>query len=76
MEHDGSAKGKPPPLSRRELEVLRLVAEGLPSDAIATHLRIAVESVELHRRSLMRKLQLHSVAELTRYAIRIGLIVP
>ena len=72
MQHDG----KPPPLSRRELEVLRLVAEGLLSDAIAGQLGIAVETVELHRRSIMRKLQLHSVAELTRYAIRIGLIVP
>jgi DNA-binding NarL/FixJ family response regulator len=76
VKHDGSEHGKLLPLSRRELEVLRLVAEGLRSLAIARHLGITVGTVELHRRSIMRKLELHSVAELTRYAIRIGLIVP
>jgi two-component system NarL family response regulator len=46
------------------------------SPAIANELGIAVGTVEVHRRNIMRKLGLHSVAELTRYAVREGLIAP
>jgi two-component system NarL family response regulator len=46
------------------------------SPAIAKELGISVGTVEVHRRSIMRKLGLHTVAELTRYAIREGLIAP
>jgi DNA-binding NarL/FixJ family response regulator len=60
-------------LSTREREVLQLVAEGKPSKEIAAILRIAVPTVETHRRQLMQKLNLHSIAELTKYAIREGL---
>ncbi|MCX9158500.1 response regulator transcription factor [Niveibacterium sp. 24ML] len=60
-------------LGRRELEVLRLLAEGQTSPEIATTLYIATSTVEVHRRNIMRKLDLHSVAELTKYAIRNGL---
>lgn len=60
-------------LSRREREVLQLLAEGRRSAAIATQLSIALGTVEAHRRNIMRKLRLHSSAELTKYAIREGL---
>lgn len=61
--------GKVPSLGKREAQVLELVAEGLTSSAIAERLYIAASTVEVHRRNIMRKLNLHSVAELTRYAI-------
>jgi len=60
-------------LGQREREVLRLVASGKTSAQIAETLHIAPGTVEVHRRNIMRKLDLHSVAELTRYAIREGL---
>jgi DNA-binding NarL/FixJ family response regulator len=59
-------------LGARELEVLQLLAEGLTSGQIAERLRVATTTVETHRRNLMRKLGLHSVAELTKYAVREG----
>jgi DNA-binding NarL/FixJ family response regulator len=73
---NGSGPGEAPDLSRRELEVLRLIAAGVRTPAIARELGISGGSVEVHRRSIMRKLGLHTVAELTRYAIREGLIAP
>jgi DNA-binding NarL/FixJ family response regulator len=63
----------PPRLGRREREVLRLIAEGQRSAAIAEQMFISVATVEVHRRNIMRKLGLHTVAELTRYAIREGM---
>jgi DNA-binding NarL/FixJ family response regulator len=61
------------PLTAREREVLQLVAEGKSSKETAAILRIAVPTVETHRRQIMAKLNLRSVAELTKYAIREGL---
>lgn len=61
------------PLSGREREVLQLLAEGLNSPEIGRRLFIATATVETHRRNLMRKLDIHSVADLTKYAIREGL---
>jgi DNA-binding NarL/FixJ family response regulator len=67
--------GEPVPrLSPREREVLRLIAEGVRSPAIAEQLHISVGTVEVHRRNIMRKLDLRTVAELTRYAVREGLV--
>ncbi|HUX24100.1 MAG TPA: response regulator transcription factor [Burkholderiales bacterium] len=60
-------------LGRREREVLQLLARGKTSAQIAEILNIATGTVEVHRRNIMRKLDLHNVAELTRYAIREGL---
>jgi DNA-binding NarL/FixJ family response regulator len=57
----------------REREVLQLVAEGNSSKEIATILQISVPTVETHRRQLMTKLQLRTIADLTKYAIREGL---
>jgi two-component system NarL family response regulator len=68
--------GAVPRLGRREREVLRLIAEGRRSAAIADQLHISVATVEVHRRNIMRKLGLHTVAELTRYAVREGMVSP
>jgi DNA-binding NarL/FixJ family response regulator len=61
-------------LTEREREVLRLVAEGLSSKEIGARLDISVRTVETHRSNLMRKLELNSVARLTQFAIRAGLL--
>lgn len=66
----------PTRLGRREREVLRLVAEGRRSAAIAEEMHISIATVEVHRRNIMRKLGLRTVAELTRFAIREGLVTP
>ena len=60
-------------LGRRELEVLELLSNGHSSTQIAQKLHIAASTVDVHRRNIMRKLNLHSVAELTKFAIREGL---
>jgi two-component system NarL family response regulator len=60
-------------LGAREREVLQLLAEGKTSAEIAAILHISTSTVETHRRNIMQKLDLHSVAELTKYAIREGL---
>jgi DNA-binding NarL/FixJ family response regulator len=56
------------------VQVLKLVAEGLTSAKIADQLDIALSTVEVHRRNIMRKLNEDSVVGLTRYAIRNGLV--
>jgi DNA-binding NarL/FixJ family response regulator len=60
-------------LGRREREVLALLANGKTSQEIASRLFIATSTVIAHRRNISRKLGLHTVAELTKYAIREGL---
>ena len=61
------------PLSGREREVLQLLAEGKTTKEIAALLYVSVKTVESHRKQIMDKLELHSIAELTKYAIREGL---
>jgi len=61
-------------LTPRELEVLKRVAEGLSSKEIGASLNISPRTVETHRASIMRKLSLRSVADVTRFAIEKGLI--
>jgi DNA-binding NarL/FixJ family response regulator len=68
----GSARTRAP-LSGREREVLQLLAEGLSSPQISQRLYVATSTIETHRRNIARKLGLHSVADLTKYAIREGL---
>jgi DNA-binding NarL/FixJ family response regulator len=65
---------QPDSLGKREKEVLKHIAEGHRSAIIAAQMGIAVATVEAHRRNILRKLQLHSAADLTRYALRHGLI--
>lgn len=67
---DGSRAAQ---LSPREREVLQLMAEGGSTKEIASALGVSVKTIESHRQQIMRKLDLHSVAELTKYAIREGL---
>jgi DNA-binding NarL/FixJ family response regulator len=64
------------PLTPRQREVLRLIAEGYTAREIAQTLTISVKTVETHRTLLMERLDIHDVAGLVRYAIRVGLIVP
>ena len=61
-------------LSEREREVLVLIANGHQSRVIALKLGITKGTVEVHRRNIMTKLGLHTIAELTKYAVREGLI--
>ena len=61
-------------LTEREQEVLSLLAEGATNDEIAKSLVISPKTVERHRENIMHKLNLHSRAELVRYAIRKGII--
>lgn len=61
-------------LTSREREVLQLVAEGLSSRAVAARLGISVKTVEAHRRHIMDKLEVGSISELVKYAIRQGII--
>ena len=62
-----------PELSQRQREVLQLLAEGLASKEIASRLHISVKTVTTHRQGIMQKLDIHSIAELTKYAVRAGL---
>jgi DNA-binding NarL/FixJ family response regulator len=71
----GDADG-PDPLTPRELEVLKLVAEGHRSDEISELLVISRRTVDRHRANILEKLGMRDRVELTRYAIRRGLITP
>ncbi|MDQ1023314.1 DNA-binding NarL/FixJ family response regulator [Streptomyces umbrinus] len=64
------------PITEREEEILKLVAEGHTSKEIALLLVISAKTVERHRTNLLQKLGLRDRLELTRYAIRVGLIEP
>lgn len=60
-------------LTPREREVLQLIAEGRSTKETADRLNVSIKTVESHRRNIMEKLNIHSTAELTKYAIRKGL---
>jgi DNA-binding NarL/FixJ family response regulator len=64
------------PLTKREKEILALVAEGLTNQQIAEKLFISPRTVDTHRTNIMQKLDLHDVASLVRYAIKHGLVRP
>ena len=72
---DGS-EVPPEPLSGREQEVLKLVAEGHTSESIAALLQISPHTVSRHRANIFEKLGMSDRVELTRYAIRRGLVEP
>lgn len=65
-----------PILSERELQVLKHLADGLRTKEIADRLGVGAKTVETYRARLMEKLKLTSVAELTRYAVREGIVAP
>jgi DNA-binding NarL/FixJ family response regulator len=62
-----------PSLTKREREVLQLIAEGKTTKDIASQLYVSIKTIETHRKQIMDKVGLNSVAELTKYAIREGL---
>jgi two-component system, NarL family, response regulator NreC len=64
------------PITSREREVLQLIAEGKSTKDIASLLGISVKTADSHRSRLMRKLDIHEVAGLVRYAVRKGLVQP
>jgi DNA-binding NarL/FixJ family response regulator len=64
------------PLTPREQEILKLIAEAYPSKTIAQMLTISVKTVERHRANILEKLGMRDRVELTRYAIRRGLVEP
>jgi DNA-binding NarL/FixJ family response regulator len=66
----------PKPLTPRELEVVKLIAEAWTSDAIALELEISRRTVDRHRENILAKLGMRDRVELTRYAIRRGLVEP
>jgi DNA-binding NarL/FixJ family response regulator len=72
--HDESDDSGQPVLTPREREVIQLVAEGKTTKEVATALSLSVKTAETHRTNLMRKLDLHSVADLTLYAVRNGIV--
>lgn len=77
LEHaKDAAEGRSPlaELTPRQLEVLRMIAAGHTTKDIARQLKISVKTVESHRASLMERLNIHEVAGLVRYAIRMGLV--
>jgi len=63
-------------LSPREREIVQLLAEGKSNKEVAVALHISVKTAETHRTNLMRKLDLHSISELVRYAIRNKMVEP
>ena len=71
--------GRPKPsgpaeLTPRQREVLQLIAEGLNTKGVAARLHVSVKTIETHRQQVLKKLALDGVADLTRYAIREGLV--
>ena len=60
-------------LTNRQREVLQLIAEGKSTKHIAFHLNISIKTVETHIQKIMQRLDIHSIAELTKYAIKEGL---
>ena len=75
VEKVGSGRG-PPTLTERERKVVQLIAEGNSNKNTAVLLSISVKTVETHRTTSMRKLDIHSTAQLVRYACREGLVGP
>lgn len=74
INHDGTAVKKLLALSERELQVLQLITEGKANKLVAFELDISIKTVEKHRQNLMKKLSIHDIAGLTRYAIAEGII--
>jgi DNA-binding NarL/FixJ family response regulator len=76
---DGARRGEAPPedpLTARELEVVKLIAEGHTSEEIAAALVLSKKTVERHRANVLGKLGMRNRVDLTRYAIRRGLVEP
>ena len=75
-DRDSAAPRADERLTPRQREILQLIAEGHTTKEIARQLDISAKTVEMHRAQLMARLDIHDVASLVRYAIRIGLVAP
>lgn len=73
IKHQTGTGEEETPLTPREREVLQLIAEGNPTSEIADRMHISVKTIESHRKNIMDKLNMRSIAELTKYAIREGI---
>jgi NarL family two-component system response regulator LiaR len=73
-ESTGSSEVKVMPLTKREIEILRYIAQGLTNKRIAEKIYLSVRTVNTHRNNLMQKLDIHDTAGLVRYAIQSGVI--
>jgi len=74
LQHLASAKlVRPSVLTAKEREVLQLLAEGQSTKEIAAKLHVSIPTIDTHKQHIMEKLNLHSIAELTKYAVREGL---
>jgi DNA-binding CsgD family transcriptional regulator len=73
---DAQRVGAPDALTPREREIVQLIAEGASTKEVAAALGISVKTAETHRTNLMRKLGIHSVSEIVRYAIRNRMVLP
>ncbi|MEK6625024.1 MAG: response regulator transcription factor [Bdellovibrionota bacterium] len=71
---NGFSKKTAQALSDRELQVLQLITEGKANKEVAYELEISIKTIEKHRQSIMKKLSIHDIAGLTRYAIAEGII--
>jgi two-component system response regulator NreC len=71
---EGVEEHKADPLTDRERQILKLIADGRTNQGIAELLHLSKKTVESHRANIMRKLDLHDVTELVKYALRKGLI--
>jgi DNA-binding NarL/FixJ family response regulator len=76
LEHGGEDDAITDPLTPREQEVIKQIAEGLSSEEIAASLVISKKTVDRHRSNILEKLGMRNRVELTRYAIRRGLVEP
>ena len=74
--HKGQLTSQHEPLTTREREVLKLIAEGISNKEIADLLFISVRTVEHHRANIMQKLNIRQTANLVKYAIRMGYTTP
>jgi DNA-binding NarL/FixJ family response regulator len=63
-------------LTPRQMEVLRLMAEGLTTPEIARHLSLSGKTIETHRGEIMKRVGIHDLVGLVRYAVRVGLVSP
>jgi len=70
---DYTSIGNSRQLSSREREVLQMLSEGMSTKAMAAKLTLSVKTIETHRHNIMEKTNLYSIAQLTKYAIKIGL---
>lgn len=74
VSRDSPTAGQPRPLSPREAEVLRLLAQGHTNQEAADHLAVSVKTIETHRKRLSEKLGLKSRSQLFRFAVEVGLL--